>query len=63
MMTYITKSELKWSPVQRWLHRPQFAVDKRVFVVLQYTECQNVMETIRSFKRQFRIKGNRADRQ
>ena len=33
-----------------WLH---FSVDKRVFMVLKYTETGNVLETIRKFQRQF----------
>ena len=46
-----------------WLPRPQFSVDERVFVVLQYTESENAIETIRSFKRQFRVRGHHADKQ
>ena len=37
------KSELKWGPVQRWLPRPQFLLDERVFVcgftVYRIQEC------------------------
>ena len=33
--------------------RPQFSVDEQVFMVLEYTETGNVLETIRRFQRQF----------
>ena len=34
--------------------RPHFLVDKRVFMVLKYTETGNVLETIRRFQSQFK---------
>ena len=33
--------------------RPQFSVDERVFMVLNYTETENVLEIITRFQRQF----------
>ena len=33
--------------------RPQFSVDERMFMVLNYTETENVLETITMFQRQF----------
>ena len=33
--------------------KPQFSVDERVFMVLEYTETDKVLETIRRFQRQF----------
>ena len=33
--------------------RPHFSEDEQVFMVLKYTKTGNVLETIRSFQRQF----------